>query len=265
MSSGAPAHNASVHNQGHGATDPASAGHHGPMRDDEAGTAHGAIGALVHRAVDGDEQATHDLLAHVHPLALRYCRTRLSRLPGDARHFVEDLAQEVCVAVLLALPRYKDTGRPFEAFIFAIASHKVADLQRAAMRHPGSTAVPSDEMPERPDDSLGPGGARPAQQRRRVGQETAGQPAREPARADPPAHRRGAHRGGDRPDVGNVTRRGPGGAAPRAEPAAGPGGAVTPVPAPPLRERDSASVAYERTISRSRTNLRSRGPCGTVE
>ncbi|MCL6735524.1 sigma-70 family RNA polymerase sigma factor [Streptomyces neyagawaensis] len=122
------------------------------MRDDETTV----IGALVHRAVDGDEQATHDLLAHVHPLALRYCRTRLSRLPGDARHFVEDLAQEVCVAVLLALPRYKDTGRPFEAFVFAIAGHKVADLQRAAMRHPGSTAVPSEEMPERPDDSLGP-------------------------------------------------------------------------------------------------------------
>ncbi|CAM5228469.1 RNA polymerase sigma factor OS=Streptomyces albaduncus OX=68172 GN=FHS32_000901 PE=3 SV=1 [Streptomyces griseoloalbus] len=126
------------------------------MRDDEAGTAQGAIGALVHRAVDGDEQATHDLLAHVHPLALRYCRTRLSRLPGDARHFVEDLAQEVCVAVLLALPRYKDTGRPFEAFIFAIASHKVADLQRAAMRHPGSTAVPSDEMPSGPTTRSGP-------------------------------------------------------------------------------------------------------------
>ncbi|MEU3221799.1 sigma-70 family RNA polymerase sigma factor [Streptomyces sp. NPDC006976] len=121
------------------------------MRDD--GTT--VIGALVHRAVEGDAQATHDLLAHVHPLALRYCRSRLSRLPGDARHFVEDLAQEVCVAVLMALPRYKDTGRPFEAFVFAIAGHKVADLQRAAMRHPGST-VPSDEMPERPDDSLGP-------------------------------------------------------------------------------------------------------------
>jgi RNA polymerase sigma-70 factor (ECF subfamily) len=70
------------------------------MRDDEAASAPGAIGGLVLRAVDGDEQATHDLLAHVHPLALRYCRTRLSRLPGDARHFVEDLAQEVCVAVL---------------------------------------------------------------------------------------------------------------------------------------------------------------------
>jgi RNA polymerase sigma-70 factor (ECF subfamily) len=81
---------------------------------------------------------------------------RLSRLPGQARHFVDDLAQEVCLAVLCALPRYRDTGRPFDAFVVAIAQHKVADLQRAALRHPGISAVPSDEMPERPDDSLGP-------------------------------------------------------------------------------------------------------------
>ncbi|BBA99599.1 putative RNA polymerase ECF subfamily sigma factor [Actinacidiphila reveromycinica] len=121
------------------------------MPDDEPP----AIGALVRRAVDGDQRATHDLLAAVHPLAERYCRTRLSRLPGDARHFVDDLAQEVCLAVLCALPRYRDLGRPFEAFVVSIASHKIADLQRAAMRGPGA-AVPSDEMPEKPDDSLGP-------------------------------------------------------------------------------------------------------------
>lgn len=155
MASSALRYNASVHNQEQGATDSAGPVHHGPMRDDEP-TAVSAIGTLVRRAVDGDEQATHDLLAHVHPLALRYCRARLSRLPGDARHFVDDLAQEVCLAVLCALPRYRDTGKPFEAFVAAIAHHKVADLQRAAMRHPGSTAVPSDEMPEQPDDSLGP-------------------------------------------------------------------------------------------------------------
>lgn len=165
MSSGAPAHNASVHNYGRGATNAEASGHHGVMRDDETvgspmPAGQGEIGALVRLAVEGDAQATHDLLARVHPLALRYCRTRLNRLPGDARHFVEDLAQEVCVAVLMALPRYKDTGRPFEAFVFAIAGHKVADLQRAAMRHPGSTAVPSDEMPERPDDSSAPRSAR---------------------------------------------------------------------------------------------------------
>ncbi len=152
VSAGTPTHNTSVHNYGGDAANRAAPRHHGPMRED--GTQE--IGGLVARAVEGDRQATHDLLAHVHPLALRYCRTRLSRLPGDARHFVEDLAQEVCVAVLCALPRYRDTGKPFEAFVFAIAGHKVADLQRAAMRGPGSTAVPSDEMPEQPDDSLGP-------------------------------------------------------------------------------------------------------------
>jgi RNA polymerase sigma-70 factor (ECF subfamily) len=145
-------HNASVQNYGPEAADRPAARHHGWMRDDDTP----AIGALVRRAVDGDQRATHDLLAHVHPLAERYCRTRLSRLPGDARHFVDDLAQEVCLAVLCALPRYRDLGRPFEAFVVSIAAHKVADLQRAAMRGPGSTAVPSDEMPEKPDDSLGP-------------------------------------------------------------------------------------------------------------
>lgn len=150
--SGSAAHNASVQKYGRDDADRAAARHHGWMRDDDTP----AIGALVRRAVDGDEQATHDLLAHVHPLAERYCRTKLSRLPGDARHFVDDLAQEVCLAVLCALPRYRDLGRPFEAFVVSIAAHKVADLQRAAMRGPGSTAVPSDEMPEKPDDSLGP-------------------------------------------------------------------------------------------------------------
>lgn len=146
------AHNASVQKYGRDAAERPAARHHGRMRDDDTST----IGALVRRAVDGDQRAMHDLLAAVHPLAERYCRTRLSRLPGDARHFVDDLAQEVCLAVLCALPRYRDLGRPFEAFVVSIAAHKVADLQRAAMRGPGSTAVPSDEMPEKPDDSLGP-------------------------------------------------------------------------------------------------------------
>jgi RNA polymerase sigma-70 factor (ECF subfamily) len=51
------------------------------MRDDETTT----IGVLVHRAVEGDPRATHDLLAHVHPLALRYCRARLSRVVRGRR------------------------------------------------------------------------------------------------------------------------------------------------------------------------------------
>lgn len=230
MSSGAPAHNASVHNYGRGATNAEASGHHGVMRDDETvgspmPAGQGEIGALVRLAVEGDAQATHDLLARVHPLALRYCRTRLNRLPGDARHFVEDLAQEVCVAVLMALPRYKDTGRPFEAFVFAIAGHKVADLQRAAMRHPGSTAVPSDEMPERPDDSLGPEERAP-QRRRRVGQEAARQSPGEPARTARAPRRGRTDRRGDRTDARHVAGGGPGRSAPRTQSAQGARGAV---------------------------------------
>ncbi|MGK4581262.1 RNA polymerase sigma factor ShbA [Kitasatospora sp. HPMI-4] len=114
------------------------------------------LGGLVAAAVRGEGPAIDALLAYVHPLALRYCRGRLVRLPGGARHHVDDVAQEVCVAVLCALPRYKDEGRPFEAFVYGIAAHKIADLQRAAMRGPGSTVIPPDDLPELPDEALGP-------------------------------------------------------------------------------------------------------------
>ena len=66
------ADNASVQKYGRDAAEAPAARHHGWMRDDDTP----AIGALVRRAVDGDQRATHDLLAHVHPLAERYCRTR---------------------------------------------------------------------------------------------------------------------------------------------------------------------------------------------
>ena len=114
------------------------------------------IGALVVRAVGGDPGATDALLAQVHPQVLRYCRAKLIRLPGDARHHVDDIAQEVCLAVLCALPRYRDEGRPFEAFVFSIAAHKIADLQRAAMRGPGAPLSLAGELPEKPDEALGP-------------------------------------------------------------------------------------------------------------
>ena len=113
------------------------------------------LGGLAALATQGNTSARDALLVNVRTMVHRYCRARLGRLPGS-EHAADDVAQEVCLAVLSALPRYRDEGRPFEAFVFGIAAHKVADVQRAAMRHPGSTAVPSDEMPERPDDSLGP-------------------------------------------------------------------------------------------------------------
>ena len=95
--------------------------------------------SLVRRAVDGDGSAAEALLTHLRPLVVRYCRGRLGRVPA-ADFAADDAAQEVLLAVLHALPRYRDEGRPFEAFVFGIAAHKVADVQRAAFR----TAVPTE-------------------------------------------------------------------------------------------------------------------------
>ena len=108
------------------------------------------LGGLAALATQGDTSARDALLANVRTMVHRYCRARLGRLPGS-EHAADDVAQEVCLAVLSALPRYRDEGRPFEAFVFGIAAHKVADAQRAAVR----AAVPTDEMPDEPD--LGPG------------------------------------------------------------------------------------------------------------
>ena len=62
------------------------------------------------------------------------------------------MAQEVCIAVLSALPRYRDEGKPFEAFVYRIAANKVADSQRGAYRRP----QPQAELPEVVDLSDGP-------------------------------------------------------------------------------------------------------------
>jgi RNA polymerase sigma-70 factor, ECF subfamily len=106
---------------------------------------------LASRAVAGDAVSLNALLARVRPLVFRYCRGRLGRLPG-AEYAADDAAQEVCLAVLSALPRYRDEGRPFEAFVYSIAARKVADVQRAALRG----AVPTAELPDSMDDALNP-------------------------------------------------------------------------------------------------------------
>jgi RNA polymerase sigma-70 factor (ECF subfamily) len=110
------------------------------------------LAPLVARAREGDRAALEDLLARLRPGVLRYCRARLGRRDGSYGS-ADDVAQEVCVAVFTALPRYADQGRPFLAFVYGIAAHKVADAQRAVFRN---RADASDELPERPDESPGP-------------------------------------------------------------------------------------------------------------
>jgi RNA polymerase sigma-70 factor (ECF subfamily) len=106
---------------------------------------------LVALAAAGEAGAAEALLRQLRPLVVRYCRGRLGRVPG-AEFAADDAAQEVLLAVLSSLPRYRDEGRPFEAFVFGIAAHKVADAQRSAMR----AAVPVADLPEDRDLSLTP-------------------------------------------------------------------------------------------------------------
>jgi RNA polymerase sigma-70 factor (ECF subfamily) len=103
-------------------------------------------------AVEGDPRATERLLASIRPLVVRYCRARVGR---QERSFAsaDDVAQEVCLAVLTALPSYRDQGRPFLAFVYGIAQHKVADAHRAAGRN---RAEPVAEVPDGMEVSFGP-------------------------------------------------------------------------------------------------------------
>jgi len=114
-------------------------------------TENGDLRDLVARAAHGEVGAQEALLTHLRPMIVRYCRGRLGRSPA-ADFAADDAAQEVLLAVLHALPRYRDEGRPFEAFVFGIAAHKVADVQRAAFR----TAIPTADVPDGVDLALGP-------------------------------------------------------------------------------------------------------------
>lgn len=103
-------------------------------------------------AMAGDRTAVERVLGVIRPLVVRYCRARLG---GSDRSSVsaDDVAQEVCLAVLTALPTYRDQGRPFLAFVYGIAQHKVADAHRAAARN---RSEPVSEVPDEPEGDVGP-------------------------------------------------------------------------------------------------------------
>ncbi|GAY11712.1 RNA polymerase sigma-70 factor [Pseudonocardia sp. N23] len=102
------------------------------------------IEALVGDAVAGSIKARDALLSIIHPMVLRYCRARLGRqecVVGAA----EDVAQDVCLAVVRALPNYTVKGLSFRAFVYGIAAHKVTDAFRAIGRNR------SEPVPDVPD------------------------------------------------------------------------------------------------------------------
>jgi RNA polymerase sigma-70 factor (ECF subfamily) len=107
---------------------------------------------LVDRAVAGEPAAVGLLIGRVHPVVVRYCRSRMSVGPQFLAT-ADDIAQEVCMAVLTALPAFRREGKPFLAFVYGIASHKVADAHRAAAR---VRSLPVAQVPDAPSTERGP-------------------------------------------------------------------------------------------------------------
>lgn len=103
----------------------------------------GELSELAAQAQGGGRAEVEVLLQRVRLVAHRYSRAKLATYPGGT-HLADDVAQEICIAVLAALPRYAHRGRPFEAFVYGIAARKVADALRALHRNP----IPTEDLPD---------------------------------------------------------------------------------------------------------------------
>ena len=103
-----------------------------------------AFHELVSAALAEDPDAIGTLFVWIHPAIVRYCRARIGRT-GAAYSSADDVAQEVCLAVLGALPRYDDQPESFLPFVYGIAAHKVADHYRRAGR---DKAEPAADVPD---------------------------------------------------------------------------------------------------------------------
>jgi RNA polymerase sigma-70 factor (ECF subfamily) len=95
---------------------------------------------LVDKAKRGDRDAFAELYRLHHARIFRMARLHL----GDLGDGAEDAVAETFLRAWAALPRYRDTGAPFVAWLFGIARHVVLDEVARRRR-----VMPREELPER--------------------------------------------------------------------------------------------------------------------
>lgn len=93
---------------------------------------------LIRRGQQGDREAVAHLYRRYARVIARYVTYRI---PDDAA--VEDITAEVFLRMIEGLPQYQITGAPFDAWLYRIASARIADYYRKHMRHP-EQALPED-------------------------------------------------------------------------------------------------------------------------
>ncbi|MCU0515054.1 MAG: sigma-70 family RNA polymerase sigma factor [Anaerolineae bacterium] len=97
---------------------------------------------VIQRAMRGDRQAVAILYETFVRQIYRYVAYRVTNA-ADA----EDLTAEIFVKMLEGLPGYRQTGAPFEAWLYRIAFSRIVDFHRRGRR------TPQDVPEELPDDS----------------------------------------------------------------------------------------------------------------
>lgn len=105
-----------------------------------------SLASVVARARSGDPDAMEQLVAELRPRVFRYVLARTLD-----RHLADDVTQEVTMVMTRSLHRYVDQGRPISAWAFGIATHKLSEARRAALRRPESVTETVPESPGRPD------------------------------------------------------------------------------------------------------------------
>lgn len=106
---------------------------------------------MVSAALTGDSLALSELLRHLRPMLVRYCRTRIA---NQAAHGgADDVAQEICLAILRGLPRFTGGPHGLVPWVYGIAAHKVVDYYHRGRR---DRSDPTENLPVQEDPRPGP-------------------------------------------------------------------------------------------------------------
>ena len=106
---------------------------------------------LLKIAKEGEPEAFGELYERYAQVIFRFFYANLNN-----RFDAEDLTEEVFLRALRSLPKYRDQGFPFPAFLFRIAQNALVDHYRRSGRSAHDISTDSDDEIQIPDDRPDP-------------------------------------------------------------------------------------------------------------
>ncbi len=83
---------------------------------------------VISAALNGDPAAVSRLFSQIRPALIRYCRARIT--PRSGHGSADDVAQDICIAVLRGLSTFAGGPHEILRWVYGIAAHKVTDYYR---------------------------------------------------------------------------------------------------------------------------------------